>query len=327
MGMAQRKLSSGTLTLRAMLSAEPATVSGRRYPELFQQGETAFGRPIIDGQHPHDFFMEIAAIYDLKLGENSALTFYVAPVGSPALGPPAYPHRASALEDPIAPLGHHLEDSTHVADEVITVGITHKVFRVEASGFHGREPDEYRWNIDTGRIDSWSVRATVNPSADWSFQYSIGSLSSPEALSSAEDLRRMTASLVYNRPIARGNWASMFLWGRNENLADGNVGNAYLLESSLHFRAKNNLWMRIENVDRTDELLLGPPMPSGGLTGRYFARVQAYTVGYDREFWRRSHFSNALGGQFTWYGVPPTLQPIYGSHPVSFVAFLRTRMH
>jgi hypothetical protein len=162
MPMAQRSMGHGVLTLRSMLSLEPATVSDRRYPELFQQGETAYGKPIINAQHPHDFFMELAAIYDLNISERAALSFYVAPVGDPALGPPAYPHRASSSEDPLAPLGHHLEDSTHIADDVVTVGITYRNLRLEASGFHGREPDEYRWNIDSGKIDSWSTRFTFN---------------------------------------------------------------------------------------------------------------------------------------------------------------------
>src|SRR3954470_12780075 len=158
MPMAQRKLGNGTLTLRAMFSLEPATVSQRQYPLLFQQGETAFGRAIVDGQHPHDFFMELAALYDYQLAEHTLLSVYAAPMGDPAMGPPAYPHRASASEDPIAPLGHHLQDSTHIASDVLTVGLTYKNFRLEASGFHGREPDEYRWNIDSGNIDSWSTR-------------------------------------------------------------------------------------------------------------------------------------------------------------------------
>ena len=104
MPMAQRKVGNGTLTLRAMLSLEPATISRQRYPELFQQGETAFGRPIVDGQHPHDFFMELAAMYDYKIGENTLLSFYAAPRGDPALGPVAFPHRSSASENPAAPL-------------------------------------------------------------------------------------------------------------------------------------------------------------------------------------------------------------------------------
>jgi hypothetical protein len=325
MPMAQRKLGRGTLTLRTMLSLEPATVTSERYPELFQLGETAFGRPIVDGQHPHNFFMEVAAIYDYHLSDNTVLSFYGAPVGDPALGPPGYPHRASASEDPIAPLGHHLEDSTHISDDVITLGITHGMFRVEASGFHGQEPDEYRWDIDAGKIDSWSTRVTVNPGQNWSFQYSISDLVSPEALFPRENLRRMTASLIYNRPMRNGNWNSMLLWGRNQSLQDGNVGNAYLLESTLRFFNKNNVWTRIENVDRTNELLLGETFLPSGFTERYFTRVQAYTAGYDREIGHIPHLSTAVGAQLTWYGVPTVLQPLYGSHPIGVSAFLRLR--
>jgi len=325
MPMAQRNVGHGTLTLRAMLSLEPATVSNRRYPELFQQGETAFGRPIVDGQHPHDFFMELAALYDYKLNEKTLLSFYLAPVGDPAFGPPAYPHRSSASEDPIAPLGHHLEDSTHIASDVVTVGITHRNFRLEASGFHGREPDEYRWDIDSGRIDSWSTRFTVNPGLNWSLQFSITQLHSPEAVSPLEDIRRMTASLMYNRPIRNGNWASMFLWGRNQSLQDGNVGNAYLGDSTLRFLTRNCVWTRIENADRTNELLLGEnPLPPS-FTERYFTRVQAYTAGYDREFGHIPYISPALGAQVMWYRVPNVLTRTYGSHPVGVVAFLRLR--
>jgi hypothetical protein len=325
MPMAQRKFGRGTLTLRSMFSLEPATVSERRYPELFQEGETAYGLPIVDGQHPHDFFMELGALYDYKVGEKTLLSFYVAPVGDPALGPIAYPHRASASEDPIAPLGHHLQDSTHISDDVITVGVTHRIVRIEASGFHGREPNESRWSIQSGAIDSWSSRVTANSVQDWSFQYSIAQLHSPEALQPTEDVRRMTGSLMYNRPIHAGNWASMILWGRNQSLSDGNVGNSYLVESTLRFINRNYAWARIENVDRTNELLLGETALPRGFVERYFTRVQAYTAGYDREFGRARHVSMAIGGQVTWYGVPQALEPIYGSHPAGVVAFFRVR--
>ena len=327
MPMVQRKLARGTLTLRTMLSMEPATVTGERYPELLQQGETAFGKAIVDGQHPHNFFMEVAAIYDYHLSDNTLLSSYAAPVGDPALGPPAYPHRASASEDPIAPLGHHLEDSTHISDDVITFGITHKMFRLEASGFHGQEPDERRWDIDAGKIDSWSTRLTVNPGKNWSFQYSIGDLTALEALFPHEDVRRMTASFIYNHPLHRGNWDSMLLWGRNQSLQDGNVGNAYLLESTLRFLDRNNVWTRIENTDRTDELLSGERFLPPGFVERYFTRVQAYTFGYDRDVGRSWHMSVAPGAQFTTYAAPGTLSPSYGSHPFGVVAFVRVRVN
>lgn len=327
MPMAQRKFGKGTLTLRSMLSFEPATVTKRFYPELFQQGETAFGRAIVDGQHPHDFFMELAALYDYKLAEHTLLSIYAAPMGDPAMGPPAYPHRASASEDPVAPLGHHLQDSTHIAADVVTLGITHRNFSVEASGFHGREPDEFRWNINSGKIDSWSARVTANPGQNWSVQYSIAQMHSPESLAPDEDVRRMTASVQYNRPLEKGNWASMLLWGRNQDVAGSNVGNSYLVESTLRFLERNYAWTRIENVDRTNELLLGNNPEPVGFSEHYFTRVQAYTAGYEREVGHIPHLSTGLGAQFTWYGVPDVLKPAYGQHPVGAILFLRLRPH
>src|SRR5215470_7866755 len=322
MPMAQRQLGPGTFTGRVMLSLDPATVTKRYYPELFQQGETAFGKPIVDGQHPHDLIMELAAMYDLKLGENALLSFYVAPVGDPAMGPPAYPHRASASEDPIAPLGHHLQDSTHIANDVITAGLTYKVARFEASGLHGREPDEYRWDIDSGKINSLSIRATVNPAQNWSAQYSFAHLTAPEALHPQEDVDRMTSSLMYNRLFVRGNWASLLVWGRNHT-SDGLVWNSYLAESTLRFCDRNYLWGRIENVDRTNELLLGGRPEPPNFQESVIGRVQAYTAGYDRDIKVLPYALTALGAQFTIYTAPRPLWAEYGSHPLGAVVFLR----
>jgi len=325
MPMAQHQLGPGKFTARVMLSLEPATVTERRYPELFQIGETAFGLPIVDGQHPHDFFMEIGAFYDWNLNSKNVLSFYAAPVGDPALGPVAYPHRTSASEDPIAALGHHMQDSTHIADEVVTVGYTYSIARIEVSGFHGREPNEGRWNIDAGTIDSWSARLTMNPARNWSGQFSLGTLHSPEALDPTDDQRRMTASITYNRAFDRGNWASSLVWGRTRSFNTGGVLNSYLLESTLHFLAKNAVWGRIENVDRTNLLLIGEnPLPPG-FEEAFLARVQAYTAGYDREIPVLPHFSTAIGGQATFYGKPAFLDPIYGQHPMGYLVFVRFR--
>lgn len=325
MPMAQRQLGPGTFTVRAMLSFEPGTVTDRFYPELFQQGETAFGKPIIDGQHPHDFIMELAALYDLKLGEQSLLSFYFAPMGDPAMGPTAYPHRASASENPIAALGHHLEDSTHIADDVVTVGLTHRIVRIEASGFHGREPDEFRWDIDSGKIDSWSTRLTVQPGQNWSTQYSFAHLTSPEDLHPEEDIQRMTASVMYNRPIANGNWASTLLWGRNRSLETGLVWNGYLAESTVRFAERNYLWGRIESVDRTSELLFRNQPEPPNFQENIIGRTQAYTAGYEHDFALIPHLATGTGAQFTVYSTPNTLRAQYGDHPVGAVVFLRVR--
>jgi len=325
MGMAQRSAGPGTVTFRAMLSLEPATVSGRLYPELFQVGETAFGRPIVDGQHPHNFFMELAGIYDLPVGDHGLFTFYAAPAGDPALGPPAFPHRASADEDPLAVLGHHSQDSTHISGSVFTIGAAYRIVRVEVSAYHGREPGENRWTIPVGNPDSWAARLTVNPFPNWSAQYSIGRLHSPEAISPREDTLRMTASLDYHRAFARADWASIAVWGRNKTLPDGQVFSSYLLESRLRFAARNAVWTRLENLDRSNELLLGGAPAPPGFVEHFLARIQACSFGFDRDVIVTTRTRTALGAQVTVYGVPGSLQPLYGDVPVGVAVFLRFR--
>ena len=325
MPMAQRKLGPGVFTARVMLSLEPATITNERYPLLFQQGETAFGVPIADGQHPHNFIMELSASYDLKLGEKSLLSFYLAPTGDPAIGPAAYAHRASAFENPVGTLGHHQEDSTHISDDVVTVGFTHGIARIEASGFHGREPDEFRWDIDQGKIDSWSTRLTIEPGKNWSGQYSYARITSLEALFPSENQERMTASVMYNRPFHDGNWANTLLWGRTRSLQDNSIFNSYALESTARFRVRNYAWTRIESAERSNELIIGEnPLPPGFLE-KPIGQVQAYTFGYDRDIDLLARLASAIGAQFTTYGVAERLKPIYGAHPVGVAVFLRLR--
>jgi hypothetical protein len=219
MPMAARRVGRGVLTFRSMLSFEPATITNRRYPLLLQTGETAYGIPVINGQHPHDFFMELGASYHLPLGERTAINIYGGPRGEPALGPTAFPHRVSSSENPIAVLAHHYQDSTHIATNVLTAGVTHGPVTLEASGFHGREPDEHRWGIEGGAIDSFSARLTVNPTSRWSSQFSIGRVNNRENLHPLRDTFRLSASVTYVRPLAGGHWASSLIWGRSHDLA------------------------------------------------------------------------------------------------------------
>ena len=322
MPMAQRSFGSSELTLRTMLSLEPATISGRYYPELFQEGETAFGKAIVDGQHPHNLFMEIAALYDKKLGENALLSLYAAPVGDPALGPVAFPHRASASEDPIAPLGHHLEDSTHIAYEVLTGGVTVSRLRLEASGFHGREPGENRWTIAIGGLDSWSARLTAAPAKDWSAQYSIGHLHSPESLRPNEDVLRQTASITYHHAWQVASLDALALWGRNHTIDSPVNWNGYLFEATTHLYDRHSIWTRIENVDRTTDLL-GADAPAEETV---IGRVQAYTGGYAYRFYRNRWSNYSIGAQSTLYTTPTPLQTLYGDHPVGVAAVLNIHL-
>jgi hypothetical protein len=349
MSMAQRRLGPGQLTLRTMFSLEPATVSGRYYPLLFQQGETAFGKPIIDGQHPHNFFMEVGALYDIHLGERTLLSLYAAPVGDPAIGPTAYPHRLSASENPLAALGHHQQDSTHIAYNVLTAGLTLHTVRVEVSGFHGGEPSEQRWGFQPSAnghaIDSYSSRITFSPRPNWTAQYSIAHVTRPEALHGDEDQQRQTASIMYNRPIgahhdttsmpgmdmstsATGNWSTTLIWGRTKSLTDHpSRQNSYLLESLLKFRKRNYAWTRIENAARTSELLLQPgsPLPPN-FEESPIGHIAAYSFGYDRDYRITSHLLAAPGAQFTTYTTPTALISTYGRHPFGAGFFVRFRI-
>jgi hypothetical protein len=215
--------------------------------------------------------------------------------------------------------------NAHVAADVVTVGLTYKIARIEASGFHGREPDEFRWDIDQGKIDSWSARLTIQQGKNWSGQYSYGRITTPEALFPAENQERMTASIMYNRPFEHGNWADSFVWGRTRSLPGNAIFNSYLLESLVRFRTRNYARTRIENVDRSNELIIGEnPLPPG-FEEKPVGKVQAYTLGYDRDFHLIRDLSSALGAQFTTYGVPTLLQPIYGSHPFGVALFIRLR--
>jgi hypothetical protein len=326
MPMAQRSWGANQLTLRTMLSLEPATITGRYYPELFQQGETAFGKPIVDGQHPHNLFMEIGALYDRKLGPQFLASLYAAPVGDPALGPEAFPHRPSASENPLAPLGHHLEDSTHIADDVLTGALAWSKkqtgVRIEASGFHGREPDENRWHIEVGAIDSWAARLTVLPHRDWVAQYSLGRLHSPEAVHPAEDVLRQTASVSYHHTWKSAALDATGIWGRNHTLASTEHANGFLGEATVHVQNRHVAWTRIESADRTSDLL-GFARPQEEFA---VGRVQAYTGGYAHRLWNWSSGSTELGAQVTGYTSPSSLERLYGSHPAGVAAIFKIQL-
>jgi hypothetical protein len=319
MTQASHPLAGGTFSLRSMLSLDPATITQRRYPELFQTGETAFGLPLVDAQHPHDLFMELAVEYTHQLGDNARFWLYVAPVGDPALGPVAYPHRVSAAELPQATLGHHLEDSTHISDEVVTLGAARGIFGIEASGFHGQEPDENRWNIDHGAINSWAGRFTITPNSHWSAQVSAGRLKMPEALEPGDQIRT-SASVTYVRPFNRGDWATSLIWGRvHRTVAHDNL-NGYDLESVARFRSVNYVTGRVEVVDKDE--LFGPGNP---LFGQTF-RIGAYTAGYTRDFNLIPRIASGLGANITQYSMPGPVHEYYGSHPLAVLVFVRFRL-
>jgi hypothetical protein len=326
MFMEQHRLGTGTLLLQQMFSAESLTSPHPGFPELFQTGETYHGQPLVDHQHPHNVFAELSALYTLPVSEKVTWLLYGGPSAEPALGPVTYMHRQSASENPEAPLGHHLQDSTHTSFGVVTTGFIlnlakFALFKVEGSAFNGHEPNEERWSIQLAPLDSWSFRASAAPTRNWTAQYSMGFLQHPEAVDPNNELRQ-SASLEYNRPLSggklgNGNWASSLIWGRKHKELDNTTQNSYLLESTLNFLARNYAYTRLELVDKDELFPEDPTHPS--------YRIGAYTFGGVRDLLHSEHWQVGLGGDVTFYSKPAVLDPIYGNNPVSFHVFVRIR--
>jgi hypothetical protein len=321
MFMERHRLGRGTILLRQMSSGESLTSPHPGFPELFQTGETFHGEPLVDHQHPHNVFAELSALYTRPLSEKATWELYGGPAAEPALGPVTYMHRASAAELPLAPLSHHLQDSTHTSFGVVTTGLSFhaaKLERVklEGSAFNGHEPNEERWSIQPAALDSWSTRVSIAPARDWTGQYSVGHLDHPEALETWNQYRQ-TASLEYVHPLAWGNWASSLVWGRVHEIGPGTKLNGYLLESTLNFLRRNYAFTRLELVDK-DELF-----PQALVRPAY--RIGAYTFGGTRDVVQNRAWQLGLGGDVTVYSKPAVLDAAYGNYPVSFQIFLRMR--
>jgi len=281
MGMASHPLLGGQVTFRTMLSAEPATAGGElQLPLLLQSGETYGGQPLHDRQHPHDLFMEVAAIYRRPIADLFGIELYGALSGEPALGPTAFMHRASAMNNPFPPIGHHWQDSTHISFGVLTAGVYNRWVKLEGSIFHGREPDENRWDFDFGALDSWSGRLSVNPTQQTSFQVSYGYVNSPEAAQPQENLHRVTASGSYSAPmLSDGNVALTALWGRN--VEAGHSSDSALVEANLDLDGKNVPFVRFEYVQKLghDLVLPGDPDAKYDVFQGSFGYVHRFTGG------------------------------------------------
>ncbi|HYU78465.1 MAG TPA: hypothetical protein VEK56_05745 [Vicinamibacterales bacterium] len=275
MGMAQRNVGSGRVMFRGMFSAEPWTIGGCGYPDLLASGEQCKGEKIHDRQHPHDLMLELSAAYDAPLKGSVRWQVYGGPVGEPALGPVAYPHRVSAMPNPLAPIAHHWLDSTHITFGVVTGGVYGNRWKAEASVFNGREPDEQRADFDFGALDSFSGRLWFLPTSKLALQVSAGKLTEAEAGEGAGpriDVSRVTASATYQgTPSENSICATTIGWGRNEE--SGHGSNALLIETNLTWQDRDTVFGRFEAVSKTAHDLAVPesdePFTLAKLQGGY----------------------------------------------------------
>lgn len=322
MGMARRPLGNGTLQFKGMFSPDPL-MGKRGYPLLLATGETADGiEHLVDRQHPHDFFMELSASVSQNIGPKSSVFLYGGLPGEPAFGPPAFMHRESIMASPEAPISHHWLDSTHITFGVLTAGLVHDRVKVEVSRFNAREPDQHRWNIETGPLDSTAVRLSWNPTASLSLQGSWGHFKEPEQLEPDVNQKRLSASAMFARDIAP-NWklAGTLAWGRksvkhhDEWLRD----DAYVAEASLKHRA----WTLFGRGEITENREL---LEDEEHSEAY--RVGKVSFGIVRDFKVAEHFSLGLGGLYSVNFVPDEIADLYGgNNPKGAMGFLRFKLH
>ena len=324
MGMYSHPLGDSTqIGGRLMMSLDPLTEGGRGYPLLFQTGESWHDQPLHDRQHPHDLFDELSVSLSQKFAHDFSAYVYFGYPGEPALGPPAFMHRPSAMDDPDAPIGHHWQDSTHITFGVATLGLQWSRFggmKFEGSIFTGREPDENRYDFDRPRFDSYSGRLSWNPTKNLALQVSHGYIKSPEAVDPKTNIHRTTASAIYNLPLGPDrNWSNTFVWGQNNASGEGKT-QSFLIESNYQ-RGRDTVYLRWERVEKSGhELVLDPPDES-----RIFP-IGGYTIGYVRDLSHGNGLDIGLGTQFTINDRPDSLDRYYGDDlGYAFQFFLRIR--
>lgn len=318
--MAMRKVGTGLLHLHAMASLEPATLGPTGYPLLLQTGESYKGQPLVDRQHPHDLFMELTAMFEQPVARDLAVSVYGGPAGEPALGPVAVMHRPSAQSDPLAPLGHHWQDATHITYGVVTGGVYSRKWKVEGSWFNGREPDENRWTIDLRTPDSYSARLTVAPSSRWALAGWYGYLKSPEALHAEESIHRYGASALFvGNGIGGGDWATSAIWGANA--IAGAIENSALVETNLEIGEGDAVFGRAEYVRKSGEDLVVSGAPQGAqydiasVVGGYLRQLTAFPGG-----------TLGFGARVAVNFIPRSLEPTYGTRtPVGLALYFRVR--
>jgi len=320
MTMMNRKIGNkGLLNATVMISLDRLTEGGEGYPLLFQSGETWKGQGLVDRQHPHDLFSALSIGYTQLINKDIDVTAYFGYPGEPALGPTAFMHRVSAMNNPDAPLGHHWQDATHITFGVGTLGFRYKNFKVEGSVFTGREPNENRYNFDRAKFDSYSYRLSFNPTENWALQFSQGFINSPEALEPDEDVTRTTASVLYAKKFNMDKHVSgAVIWGLNDKGAD-HTENSFLLEGNYQCN-KNAFYGRYEFIQKSrEELDLDNGYPETNFN------IHALTAGYNRQLVNFSNIDLIGGTQFTLYGVDKDLQTLYGKTPAGFEVYLQLR--
>ncbi|MEX2363861.1 MAG: hypothetical protein WD597_09560, partial [Balneolaceae bacterium] len=276
--------------------------------------------PLVDRQHPHDFFSEISVAYSHVLSNDADVFAYLAYPGEPAFGPAAFMHRVSGIYNPDASLGHHWQDATHITFGVTTLGFRYKNIKLDGSVFTGREPDENRYDFDKPRFDSWSARVSYNPTSDLSLQFSKAWVSDVHEFGPREDVNKTTASALHSLRLNSSSViSSAIIWGYNNPREHHSASNSVLLESAITLN-KLSVYTRYEWVEKsTEDLLLDEPEFGHGA----LFPINSVTLGVQQSLFEERNTDVSIGAQAAWYKTPSELREVYGGNPLAFQIYLR----
>jgi hypothetical protein len=245
------------------------------------------------------------------------LTAYLGYPGEPAIGPPAFMHRISSINNPDAPLGHHWQDATHITFGVATLGFRYKIMKFELSNFTGREPEENRYNFDKPRFDSWSWRFSVNPTENFAVQFSQAFIKSPEALEPEKNITRTTASILHSIVLGeKAHLTSSVIWGVNQTW-ESRPEHSALLESNLQIN-KTAVYGRYEVIQKNADELKILQQPKDKLFS-----INALTAGTSYNFLHAFNTNFRIGIQGSAFFAPSKLNALYGKLPLSAEIYLR----
>lgn len=307
----------GTFNFSTMLSLDALTEGGAGYPLLFQSGESYKGQALVDRQHPHDLFSGLSVAYTHSFTNDIDLTAYFGYPGEPALGPGAFMHRVSAMNNPDAPISHHWQDASHITFGVATLGFRYKFAKIEGSIFTGREPNSMRYDFDKPRFDSYSYRLSFNPISQLSMQFSQGFIHSPEELEPQLNIMRTTASVMHAKKFkGKAFIASTLVWGYNRDSEKTDL-HSLLAESNLRLKPLN-IYTRYEWVQKNPHELQLPIFDH-----HQIFNIHALTLGLNVPIVDRLNTELSLGTQMTLNFPDEKLKSIYGNYPLGAQVYLR----
>jgi len=193
-------------------------------------------------------------------------------------------------------------------------------WKLEASRYNGREPDQHRYDIETGALDSTAARLSWNPTQRWALQASWADEIGPEQLEPGVDQHKVSMSAIYTVPFGdHGWWSTTAAWGRRSS--EGLDLDAWVLESAVKPDAAWTVFARAERVDN-DEL-------TPAVLGRHgpVFTVGKVSLGAIHDWALSPHVSFGLGGLYAFDFVPGALDVAYGDDPRGAMAFVRLKLH